>query len=142
MLSSHKVLTLAYHDEEGPGGCALWYAHDKKMNLYFLSSLSTRHGSSIRSNPLVAFTIHKDDQDWQSITGIQGRGIVELCTDDQKPWKIYTKKFPFVLQRFDDLKSALEMTRLWKIIPTWIRRIDNRVSFGYKEEMVIERLER
>lgn len=138
LLSSHRVLNLAYCDVDGPGACALWYAHDSELNLYFLSSTSTRHGNVLQYNPEVAFTIQRDKQDWQSIIGLQGRGKVFNCKGDQLGWQVYTQKFSFVLQQFEDLQSALEKTELWKITPSWIRRIDNTVSFGFKEEINIE----
>jgi uncharacterized protein YhbP (UPF0306 family) len=92
----------------------------------------------LQNYPEVAFTIQRDEQDWQSIIGVQGRGKVFTCEGDQLGWQVYTQKFSFIRQQFEDLQSALEKTRLWKITPSWIRRIDNTVSFGFKEEMSIE----
>lgn len=136
ILSNHNVINLAYTDESNtPQCCALWYAADNKLSIYYLSELSTLHGSSLQDGGKVAFTINRDDQSWQEIVGIQGKGVVELLGKNRHAWEIYTSKYPFVLEQFPELQSALNSTQLWSITPTWFRLIDNRVEFGHKQEI-------
>ena len=135
-LDRHNVLTLAYQDSQGAGACAVWFAVDNRLQLHFLSSPDTRHGRALLPGAQVAFTVHKDEQDWRSIQGIQGTGIcspVPAVAVDAA-WQVYANRFPFVARQFPDLKNALSSATLWIIVPTWIRLIDNTKGFGYKQE--------
>jgi len=139
-LAQHNALTLAYVDEAGVGACGLWYASDDDLTCYFLSSPSTRHGRALLSGGQVAFTIHKDDQDWRTIRGVQGRGHCGPVGDAHadQAWEVYVRRFPFVAQQFPDLAAALRAARLWRIKPTWMRLIDNARGFGDKREIMLE----
>lgn len=139
LIRQHRALTLAYTDAEGVGACGLWFACDDDLNLYFLSSSHTRHGRALLSGGAVAFTIHRDDQDWRTIRGVQGRGWcapVETNSQDAA-WQVYLATFPFVAQQFPDLDAALQATLLWCIRPTWLRLIDNTRGFGFKKEIAL-----
>lgn len=141
-LSQHHVLTLAYQDAAGPGACALWFAADERLTCYFLSTLTTRHGAALAAGGAVAFTVQKDEQPWQAIRGVQGRGYCAPLPPDQhaEAWACYTRRFPFVVQQFPALEAALARTTLWHIRPTWLRLIDNRLGFGHKEELLPDTL--
>ena len=136
-LSSHKVLNLAYTSNSIPQSCALWYVHDSGFHLYFLSSTSTLHGSTLQDGAPVAFTINQDDQEWDKITGVQGRGYVQLVDESahDDAWGRYITKYPFTLLQFPALDQALKKTKLWVIKPSWYRLIDNSITFGHKEEI-------
>lgn len=140
-LLSHNVLTLAYHDGTTPGACALWFAADRELQFFFLSSLNTRHGRALAEGSTVAFTIHKDEQDWRTIQGVQGRGYCSLvpAKEHKRAWQSYTDRFPFIKQQFSAISAALSRTSLWSIRPTWLRLIDNSVAFGHKEELLLNR---
>lgn len=118
--------------------CALWFAHDDN-GIYYLSSLSTQHGEALCNGGQVAFTINRDDQFWKDIVGLQGRGKVNLVDENeiQNAWETYVSKYSFVAEQFPEIEQAIEKTKLWKLTPTWIRLIDNRVAFGHHEEFTI-----
>ncbi|MBA3532599.1 MAG: pyridoxamine 5'-phosphate oxidase family protein [Ardenticatenales bacterium] len=136
-MQQHNVLTLAYQDEEGVGSCALWFAPDEALACYFLSALTTRHGRALAAGGEVAFTIQKDEQPWQAIRGVQGRGRCAPLTEPLRStaWQVYQSRFPFISQQFPDLESALQRSLLWQIVPAWLRLIDNSRGFGFKEEL-------
>lgn len=138
-LARHNALTLAYSDDNGVGACGLWYAADDDLTCYFLSSLSTRHGLALQAGGDVAFAIHKDEQDWRTIQGVQGRGQCVLVSETRTmhAWQAYTQRFPFVLQRFTALDAALQTARLWQIRPTWLRLIDNAKGLGHQQEITL-----
>ncbi len=48
----------------------------------------------------------------------------------EQAWALYQAKFPFV----DQFKQPLAHTTLYVFEPEWIRRVDNRQGFGFKEE--------
>jgi uncharacterized protein len=136
-LSRHNVLTLAYLDHEGPGACAVWFAATESLTCYFLSALTTRHGVALAHGGQVAFTIHKDEQDWRTIQGIQGRGFCQPVAPEyrESAWQAYSGRFPFVIQPFRTIAAALASVTLWSITPSWLRLIDNAKGFGHKEEL-------
>lgn len=135
-LQAHRALTLAYQDAQGVAACALWYAVNEQLTLYFMSALSTRHGTALAQGGEVAFTVHKDEQPWQEIQGVQGRGACTLVspTAREAVWALYQQRFPFVAQAPPEIERALQQAPLWQITPHWLRLIDNRRGFGFKEE--------
>ncbi|MHA2501645.1 MAG: pyridoxamine 5'-phosphate oxidase family protein [Candidatus Kariarchaeaceae archaeon] len=138
-LETHNAINLAYTDENGrPQASALWYVSDTSFQIYYLSSLTTLHGRSLKNGGQVAFTINQDKQEWDKIRGIQGRGTVRLLEGDEHKefWRLYTEKFPFVTEQFSELGTALEKTKAWVITPHWLRLIDNTIGFAHKEEWI------
>ncbi|MCS7060789.1 MAG: pyridoxamine 5'-phosphate oxidase family protein [Anaerolineae bacterium] len=135
-LNRHNVLTLAYRDAHGVGACAVWFAVDDRLHLYFLSAPHSRHGQALAEGGQVAFTVQKDEQDWQTIQGVQGIGLCAMLRAGEldSAWQVYTRRFPFVTHQIPDLNHALGTAALWRIIPTWLRLIDNRKGFGHKQE--------
>ena len=138
-LSRHQVMTLAYHDQQGPGACAVWFAVQEDLTIFFLSALSTRHGTALASGGQVAITVQKDEQHWRSIQGIQGSGICRPVAPEHRAsaWQTYSGRFPFVIQPFGNIVSALAAVTLWSVVPTWLRLVDNTKGFGHKEELSI-----
>jgi hypothetical protein len=136
-LAQHNALTLAYADGDGVGACGLWFAADEALNCYFLSSANTRHGRALAHGGQVSFAIHKDEQDWRAIQGVQGRGWCAPLSgiQAQSAWQVYARRFPFVLQQFPDIESALKAVLMWQIAPSWLRLIDNAKGFGHKQEI-------
>jgi len=132
-MENHKVLNLGYMHRGFPNSCALWFANDSDLNLYYLSAPSTQHGTLHRGAP-VSFTINRDDQNWKEIRGIQGRGLV-FPADSEQGWEAYRKKFPFIQDDSSEIQEVIGEMQLWQVKPNWLRLIDNTVSFGYKEEM-------
>ena len=139
ILRDHNALSLSYICEGQPEVCAVWYANEETRALYFLSSLSSKHGMTFRTTRDVAFAIHLDKQDWFKIRGIQGKGIVSHLGSLEGPeWEIYQEKFPFLREKNPGLENALESAQLWKITPSWIRIIDNTRHFGFKAEFDLQ----
>ena len=99
LLSSLTTATLATVNQKGePCAAAVYYAHDEKLTLYFLSSKSTLHGANLLVNPRVAATAYDEHQDWKSLCGLQLKGLarpVELLEFPHAA-SVYTKKYPFV----------------------------------------------
>ncbi len=138
-LNGHHVLNLAYSDAGEPACCAVWFAAAADLTLYYVTSYKTHHGTVLRPGGQVAFTVQKDEQDWRSIQGVQGKGYCTPVTPDQRDtaWQTYSKRFPFVIQPFADLAQALSAITLWSILPGWMRLIDNTKGFGHKEELLL-----
>ena len=138
-LADHTTLTLAYADADGPGACAVLYAPTTGagLSLVFVTSPRTRHGRALQeqSSAQVAFTAQRDGQEWDELTGVQGRGTCRRLkeSDRNTAWAAYRTRFPFVTAD-DTLAATMERTELWELVPTWLRLIDNSQGFGHKEE--------
>jgi hypothetical protein len=136
-LREHQVLTLAVTEADGsPCAAALFYAVDDEVRFYVLTDPATRHGNAMLANPSVAGTIQLDRQQWHEIRGVQFRGVCRQLGSAERvrAWEIYSARFPFLQQPNAVLTRELATTAMWRIEPTWIRLIDNRIGFGHKEE--------
>ncbi|GAB4556512.1 MAG: hypothetical protein Kow0047_00040 [Anaerolineae bacterium] len=144
-LQAHTTLTLATVAEDGsPQAAAVFFAFDEDLRLYFLSEPSSRHAQNLTRSPRVAVTIQDDGQDWREIQGLQLEGEASLVSDPRaqaRAARIYGQRFGFVGELLRGtgegalaLVGPLARSRFYVISPTWIRLIDNRVRFGYKEE--------
>jgi uncharacterized protein len=136
-LSAHQVLTLAVVGGDGtPYAAALFYVADEELRLYVLTDPATCHGQAMSARDTVAGTIQRDRQQWDEITGVQFRGCCRqlIGEERQQAWELYTKRFPFLRGDGGPLTAPLATTALWRLEPSWIRLIDNRLGFGHKEE--------
>ncbi len=136
-LQAHNTLTLATVGPDGrPHACALFYATDDALTLYFLSDPNTAHARHIGSGAAVAATIEANNQDWRSIRGVQLHGFARPCNpgeEERKASAVYAARFPFI-GRAESLAGPLARARYYQITPSWIRFIDNTRGFGFKEE--------
>ncbi|MBI5305202.1 MAG: UbiX family flavin prenyltransferase [Chloroflexi bacterium] len=143
-LAAQTTLTLATTNADGsPHACDVFYAHDDARALYFLSDPKTRHIQNLQRDARVHATVHAATRGWQTIRGLQIAGDAQRVPDDERArgYELYVRKFPFVKQwlpaaamlgRALDKLGVIEMH---KIVPKWIRWIDNAEGFGHKEEM-------
>lgn len=145
-LESHTTLTLATVGSDAlPAAAAVFYAHDPELNLYFLSEPDTRHGQNLIANSHAAGTIQADGQDWRSIQGLQVQGEAFLLPAPQvlRAATLYGRKYTFVGSLLGgsggpvSLAGPLARARFWILRPAWFRLVDNTVSFGFKEELVL-----
>lgn len=128
-------MTLATAGADGtPHAAPVYFAADQnRQNLYFFSAKDSQHSRDVAVNPRAAVSIHPQVDSWQEIRGLQLRGEVHLVTEGaawQTAWENYLVKFPFT----SGLKDVIAQNALYTFRPQWIRLIDNRREFGYKEE--------
>lgn len=121
----------------GPGGephaAAVYFAPDDQLNLYFFSDASSQHALDAAQDDRAAVTIHPEQSRWQEIHGMQMRGSIRVVQSQeqwQEGWKVYLAKFPFVAE----LEQLIANNQMHKFSPHWIRLVDNRQGFGYKQE--------
>jgi len=149
LLAAHTTMTLATIGPDGaPQAAAVFYAYDDDFNLYFLSESTTRHGRNVAVNPRAAATIQADGQDWRQICGLQIEGTVALVEGARElahAIRVYSARFNFLTGLLTgttegprELIGPLARSRFYVLRPSWIRLIDNRVQFGYKEELWLD----
>lgn len=100
---------------------------------YFFSEIDSQHSQDINQSGVAAGAIYAESQDWREIRGLQISGKVRLVskgTEWQTAWKGYKQKFPFV----SALKLIVAQNSLYALTPTWLRLVDNRIHFGFKQE--------
>lgn len=147
MLADHNTITLATCDCERPWAASLFFASDRKMNLFFVSDHRTRHARDIEACTEVAATVNADCRLWAEVKGLQIEGSVAKLTgvDRLNALRVYLTKFADVRALFEAPKNADEETiaqrlkaaNLYRIAPRRIRLIDNSQWFGYKIELEI-----
>jgi hypothetical protein len=133
-LLLHSTMTLATSDRDGePHAAAVYFATDDDLNFYFFSDLHSQHGQDLLLRPQCAVAIYPECQDWQDIRGLQLRGEacpLPLGPEWEHAWSVYTAKFPFV----SEMRELVARNQLYVFIPTWVRLVDNRRGFGFKQE--------
>lgn len=134
-LAKHSTLTLATVNAEGlPQAAPLFFAADDDGSLLFLSSAKSRHSLNIAAKASAAATVYNEAWAWQDIAGVQMEGDVRPIPagpERERAWQIYRIKFPFVVE----FESEVSRSEFYRFVPKWVRWIDNRVKFGYREEV-------
>ena len=131
-------MTLATTGQDGePYAAAVYFAADSQLQIYFFSSPASQHGRNLGHQPKAAIAFSPDCHSWEEIRGVQMRGHVQLLhagSGWDYAWQTFASKFPFVR----DLSDVVEQNWLYVFKPDWVRVIDNRQGFGFKQEWTIE----
>lgn len=129
-----STMTIASSDRSGePHAAAVYFAADEDLNFYYFSDPLSQHSQDLVPRPQAAVAIYPNGLDWQDIRGLQLRGdvrTVEPGPEWENAWVLYSNKFPFVAE----LKELVARNQLYVFIPTWVRLVDNRRGFGFKQE--------
>ena len=133
-----STMTLATVGSTGePHAAPVYFATDSQLRFYFFSESTSQHTQDIQYKSSAAAALYPECLDWQGIRGAQMRGIVQPVDPGgqwEAAWQLYKSKFPFV----SELKEVVARNQLHCFSPTWIRLIDNRRSFGFKQEWLLE----
>jgi len=128
------TMTIATIGKDGePHAAGVYFASDEMISLFFFSDASSRHSLDTDSEPRAAVTVHGEGIGWQEIHGLQMRGVISAVQSNnewQEAWVLYRTKFPFVI----DLEEIIKTNQLYAFKPHWIRLVDNRQGFGFKQE--------
>ena len=133
-LLLYSTMTLATSDHDGgPHAAAVYFATDDNLDFYFFSDLHSQHGQDLAIRPQCAIAIYPECQDWRDIRGLQLRGDARPIQPGQKweyAWSAYRAKFSFV----SEMRELVVRNQFYMFIPTWVRLVDNRIGFGFKQE--------
>lgn len=112
-------------------------------NLAFFSSPDSLHARCLAADPRAAAAIYPETPAWEAIRGLQLHGRVRSLApfapgpsshsgeaERSAAWLAYQSKFPFVA----DLQALIARSSLHIFTPIWIRLIDNRQGFGFRQE--------
>ena len=139
-LLALSTLTLATCGPDGePHAAAVYFAASLSLapgelpQLYFFSHPDSQHSRDILANPRAAAACYPECYDWEDIRGLQMRGHVRQLAPGpewEAAWACYLAKFPFV----SGLKDVVAQNALYVFTPQWLRLVDNRRGFGFKQE--------
>jgi uncharacterized protein len=135
-LLALDTLTLATHGADGPHAAPVFFAADEALRLYFYSDPNSQHSRHLAQDARAAVAFYPPSQDWQEIRGLQMQGQVHLLEPGpqwEQGWSCYRLKFPFV----NALKAMVAQNALYVFTPHWIRLVDNRRGFGFKQEWTL-----
>ncbi len=129
-----NAMTIATKGQDGePHAAAVYFVSDDQINLYFFSDAASQHSLDIKYDPRAAVAVNGEDGGWHEIYGLQMRGVIKAVQSKSKSlggWELYQAKFPFVA----DLQKIVLQNQMYVFTPFWIRLVDNRQGFGYKQE--------
>jgi len=134
-LLDYTTMTLSTADPDGQPHAAPVYfaAQTGPLRLYFFSDPSSQHIQDAMASQRAAAAIYPACYDYQDIRGLQLHGLVRLVERGAEwdlAWDLYQAKFPFVRH----LKPVVARNSLYVFSPSWVRLVDNRRGFGFKQE--------
>jgi uncharacterized protein YhbP (UPF0306 family) len=135
-LLALDALTLATQGDNGPHAAPVFFAADEALRLYFFSDPYSLHSRHLAQDPRAAVAFYPPAQVWNDIHGLQMQGRVhqvEAGPQWEQGWSCYRAKFPFV----DALEAVIAQNALYVFVPHWIRLVDNRRGFGFKQEWTL-----
>jgi uncharacterized protein len=131
------ALTLATQGTDGPHAAPVYFAADEELRLFFFSDPQSLHGRHLAQDGRAAVALFPPSQDWREIQGLQMQGQAQRLasgTHWDQGWACYRLKFPFV----DAMQAIITQNALYVFTPRWIRLVDNRRGFGFKQEWTLE----
>jgi hypothetical protein len=144
-LEEHSTMTLATCGGGQPWAAAVYYASSAALELFFVSSESARHSRDVAESPVVAVTVNGEGRDWNSIRGLQIVGDCRPVSAKERAAveQLYLAKFPAVARVVRDAQADEERkvaerfrgSRFYRVVPRWIRYIDNTRGFAQREEL-------
>jgi 4-hydroxy-3-polyprenylbenzoate decarboxylase len=137
-LLALPAMTLATASEDGAvHAAAVYFAAGPDNCLVFFSEPDSQHARDLAANPQAAATIQPQVSAYTEIRGLQLRGRVRPLAPGpewEQAFALYQAKFAFVA----GLADVLAKNTLYQFTPGWIRLVDNRRGFGFKEEKNLE----
>lgn len=109
----------------------------ESLRFYFFSDPSSQHGKDFALERRAAAAIYPQCSGWQDIRGLQMHGQVLPVAekaDWDNAWQVYLGKFPFVA----GMRSIVARNRMYTFLPDWMRLVDNRKGFGFRQEWEIK----
>ncbi len=133
-LLAVSTLTLATVTPDGrPYAAPVYFAADSRLHCYFFSSADSEHSRNLQAESRAGAAFYPECYRWEEIRGVQMQGDVRALapgSEWDRAWEVYLAKFPFV----QELSEVLQRSTLYVLAPDWVRLVDNRRGFGYKQE--------
>ena len=132
-----STLTVSTVGADGePHAAPVYFVATDDLRLYFFSDPASQHAQDFSHDPRAAAALYPECEGWEEIRGLQMRGVLSLVQPGLEwdtAWRHYQEKFPFVTE----FQAVVAVNELYVFVPRWIRWIDNRRGFGFKEEWTL-----
>ena len=137
-LENHNVMSLATTGADGPWASAVFFANEG-LDIYFLSSPTTRHALNLAGDARVGATVQEDYARWELIKGVQLEGVAKRLNDDATGHAraLFEKKFPFVGsdQAAAQIAAAMQKVGWYRLSPSRAYFIDNSKGLGHRDRL-------
>ena len=133
LLDETTTMVLATRGPDGtPRATPVYFAAEENLRLIFLSDPDSAHSRNLSSAPQSSVAIYPEEPDWRRLRGVQmtGRAAAIDGPEAELARRAYARRFPFV----GELARALDASRTYAFLPSWVRLIDNRRGFGFQQE--------
>lgn len=133
LFAEVSTLSLATVDAAGRAHAAnLYVAREDGGALLFVSDPASAHSRHVAEHPDVAATAYVATTDWQRLRGVQLHGRCEPIGPGEADaaWEVYLRRFAEVAE----MKPLIDRQQFYRITPTWLRYIDNRICFRFRRE--------
>jgi uncharacterized protein len=149
-LKEHNAMTLSTLSDGQPWAAAVFYVHDDRLNLYFLSDPKSLHSQQLMKNARVSVAINEDYRDWREIKGIQLEGVAGKVTspvEKARALTLYLSKFPFVRNFVTSPLAVLTQmaiagkpfaVEVYRVTPEHLFYLDNETGFSNRAELSLE----
>lgn len=147
LIQNQSIMTLATRKNTEVWAAPVYYVYHK-FGFYFFSDPGSRHIQEALESGQIAVAIHVPSRHWREIRGMQMSGQVEHVSGKIEPSKAvgaYLKKFPFTKEFITpgvilDIAAFKERFRvnLYRFAPSVAYYLDNRIRFGFREEIVLK----
>ena len=105
------------------------------LDLVWLSSPSSLHSACLHADPRAAAAIYRPTFAWRQIAGVQMHGHCSVVDGQERAALLprYCGRF----QLGSILSLAIRRSTLYRFRPRWVRLLDNRRGFGWKQEFLL-----
>jgi uncharacterized protein YhbP (UPF0306 family) len=146
-LQGHNAMCLATAHDGRAHAATVFYVSDH-LDLFFISSPSSRHGRHLAADNRIAATVNEDYHTWNDIKGLQLEGLTEALgspAENRDIAELFVAKFPDTSLFFqnpgdmpDAVRNKVTKVQFYRLRPTRIFYIDNSQGFGHREELPID----
>ena len=125
-LKEAKLMQVATSKGNQPWACSVYFAYDKDLNLYWISTPTRRHSQEIENNSNVAGTIVLPHTPGDPVRGIQFQGTAKSLgkLGSAKALRYYMKRFGIPLKRVRDILEKRDKHVCYAIKPNLIVLFD------------------
>ena len=106
------------------------------LQLDFFSDPASQHAQDLAHRPEASVAIYPEGNTWQDIRGLQMQGTVQIVPPGVQ-WELAWAKYQDKFRYASAFGEVVKVNTLFAFQPRWIRMLDNRRGFGFKEEWTL-----
>jgi len=146
LILGQTTMTLATSKDSTAWAAPVYYVN-RGFRFYFFSDPSSRHVREAEESAQASAAVFHQASSWQEIRGVQMSGAVHRLSASLEALaavRAYLKKFPFTGEFFKpsqqidlDAFATRFKVRLYVFRPSLLYYSDNRIRFGFREEVAL-----